>query len=243
MLVECSECEFNYILSPRRLLYVIDDNQQRVLLGHPGEGFTIREVLGLDWQEAEAQGRIVRADASLCMDCCQFVDWDVKVDAPVCDQCNRNHIQRLAELSGHICPKCHLGTIGEVPVFKAELDPGWRNIEIPSIIQDLAITRRSWKVTDSLKNAELACESMNKYAFEGGVNEVIAILDDREWRCRSFSEKRHTYVVTILKATPQFEEILNFQSGKVSYRNDLPIDLRHGIRSYIRWHAPEGGCS
>lgn len=243
MLVECSECEFNYILSPRRLIYAIDDNQQRIFIGHPGEEYTIRELLGLDWKEAQLQGRVVCADASLCVDCCQFVDWDVKVDAPVCDQCSGNHIQRLAELSGHICPKCHLGTIGEVPVFKAELDPGWRTIEIPSIIQDLAITRRSWKVTDSLKSAELECESLNSYAFERGVNEVIGILDDREWRCGSFREEWHTYAATILKATPQLDEILIYESGKVSYRNDLAVDLRHGIRSYIRWHAPAWGGS
>ncbi len=243
MLVECSGCEFNYILSPRRLIYAIDDNQQKVIIGHPGEEYAIRDLLGLDWQEAELQGRIVYADESLCLDCGQIVDWDVKVTSPVCHHCLGKNIRRLTDLLGQICPKCQIGTLREVPVLKTELDPGWREIEIPSIIQDLAITRRAWKTTNSLKNAEIACESLNSYAFEGGVNELIAILDDREWRCGEYRDKRHTMAATILKMTPQFEEILIYQSRKVSYRDDLPIKLRHGIRSYIRWHAPVWGMS
>lgn len=95
-------------------MYVADDSGKRVVCRHPGEGDTIRAVLGSNASEHLIRERVGFMSDCLCKDCLANLKLDVVRDDRVCPNCGSSRIPSVREMVGQPCPKCRPGTIVEV---------------------------------------------------------------------------------------------------------------------------------
>ncbi|MFA6197762.1 MAG: hypothetical protein WC734_01215 [Patescibacteria group bacterium] len=131
----CNKCSFNIPETWGGYMYVIDESNKRVPCSHPGESYTVAEVLKIDeellgictqWEggytasvsntvsEEQARsiiGKIGYNSDYICLNCSHRFYIDTKKDKKLCPQCKSDGIEAILDMAGKTCPKCKDGTI------------------------------------------------------------------------------------------------------------------------------------
>jgi len=136
----CSKCESSLPTGWGGYFFVEDDLGERVVCRHPGESWTVNQVLGGNFIVRILKGRTRRrrlgyASHCLCLDCFHIFTADLAdentnrsmrgfykrnykmvggKDERECPECKSPNVKTVCELVGEPCPKCHDGIIEEV---------------------------------------------------------------------------------------------------------------------------------
>lgn len=137
---QCNQCKSSLPSGWGGYLFVENDEGERVVCKHPGERFTINEVLGTNLIVRILKGRTRKkrlgyASNCLCLDCfhvfyADLADEDSNrsmrgfykrtsnmvggKDKRECSKCQSGNVKTTCELVGEPCPKCHVGIIEEI---------------------------------------------------------------------------------------------------------------------------------
>lgn len=108
---ECDKCGFCLTSGWTDHRYVVNQEGERVICGHPLEYLTINKVLGENapqWLINEKIGVITHC---VCMDCFNKFYIDIEQDNHMCPTCLSSHIATYKEIPGKTCPERKDGTI------------------------------------------------------------------------------------------------------------------------------------
>lgn len=115
-------------------MYVIDDSRNKIPCPHPGEAYTVYDVLGNEASDELIKERTGFNSYCVCLDCLQEFELDLgdeekgqpwrfyysimfhkgslqKRDARRCPKCDSSDVKTVFELVGEACPKCKVGNI------------------------------------------------------------------------------------------------------------------------------------
>ena len=124
----CDECDFTLKTWSGGIYYVLDNEGKRIKLPHPGEGYKLAQVLGLDEEKIHGfpylpikekeivellEVRVGYLSDTICIDCgyVWMLDWDK--DELICPKCDSPNIKMVMEMGGQECPICGKGHFEE----------------------------------------------------------------------------------------------------------------------------------
>jgi hypothetical protein len=110
----CNKCGFGLPPGWGGHFYVIDDNGNRVIPGHPGEERAIEAILGKNAPLEIRKARTGFNSDCLCLDCLHEFQMDTEWDDRLCPRCGSAKVKTTQELIDRPCPKCKLGTMRQI---------------------------------------------------------------------------------------------------------------------------------
>lgn len=110
----CTKCGFALPPGWGGRFYVIDDDGDRVMPGHPGEEHAINTILGKDAPREIREARTGFNSDSICLDCFHEFQMDTEWDERLCPECGSTDVKTTKELVGKPCPRCKVGMIEEM---------------------------------------------------------------------------------------------------------------------------------
>lgn len=133
--IVCDTCGKEYSLGWGSVMYVADDNGERIICPHPVERFAIADVLKLSEIEREwmwfgfpwwikvfrrqrvreikglVKERLGILSNCVCRNCCKTFSLDLVRDELKCSECGSHDVLSVSELKGEKCPACKEGTV------------------------------------------------------------------------------------------------------------------------------------
>lgn len=109
----CDRCDYRPHANFGDVMYVLDNDNNRVICPHPREFKKVYEVLGGNASEEEISQNTGDLSDCVCVECLTIVQLDLKRDESLCNNCGSKQVVSLANLRGRMCPKCRKGTIQE----------------------------------------------------------------------------------------------------------------------------------
>lgn len=120
----CDNCEHELKTWENGVIYVTNDDNERILCRHPGESYQVAKVLGIS--EMDIFGfpymripkpslypllneRVGVVTDCLCNDCSNEFKIDWRTDERVCPKCKSDDIIPVDNLDGLPCSKCKEG--------------------------------------------------------------------------------------------------------------------------------------
>ena len=139
---KCDKCDFELPSGWGGHSYVTDKDGNRIVCRHPGEIRDARRILAESYPD-RAYGLTVKMQADydkwrqtdpnsfdvhefvnsrmgfnsycVCLNCTDQFKLDLRIDEHICPKCGSPDIVPVREMVGKSCPKCHQGTIEEIP--------------------------------------------------------------------------------------------------------------------------------
>lgn len=241
----CNECDFELPSGWGGYTYAVDNLGQRVVCPHPGEFHTIHEVTGLGYTEARDAGRVGFAQHCICTECLMQFDLDLERDALACPECSSPQVRSLRELIGKECPRCKVGLIEEGPLVRWKLDPDWERLPVPQVVKDLTEFAEQRRVPPALQQAAEIANSFGEHNFFTVAVRLLGWWEgdyfskDQEQKDSAEMQRQWTWckaLPAILEATPALAELVVIRSGRCWFAKEVLLDVRRGIKNYLRKH-------
>jgi hypothetical protein len=121
------------------------------------------------------------------------------------------------------CPRCKIGTIEGGSPIRWQLDAGWENLPVPTIVKDLVTYANERRLPSSLQQAADAVDDLGKYTF---IVVVLRLLDwwegdylspGREQKESVALNARWTWcqaLPAVLGATPMLDDLVCMHDGR-----------------------------
>ena len=247
--VACYSCDLEFSVCTGATLYAQHDSGEWEVCPHPGEFRAILEITGRDYFQAQWSGRLRYVRDYACLGCFKEFESSAGRLFRRCSHCGSRRHTWAGQLLGKTCPKCHGGIVEQGPGLAA-LDPDWRTLPCPEVIQDLVELewqKVGWLVKRYTIPPNTPSENFQKLRITVyGDKYADCVHDLLGWFVSGLSpyqnERAFAFgVLRLIQLYPPLGELLTVLENQCQFAPTVSDELRRGIRNYIIRYRPHVG--